>query len=805
MAEYTKQTWNNEDPLTPLNADRLNHLEDGVFTRADAVHSHPIADVSGLQGALDGKAAAAHVHPISGVTNLQAELDGKSPTGHIHAMADVANLSTSLAGKADTVHAHAISDVTGLQAGLDYKSDRKFLPVANGTHFNGNWGGTSTALVQARCRQTRKILRVIAGGATQLQVEWANIFTTTAPPSTDASCEIPGPNAVSVRMAVEYPAGMPRLTSGSTAWSSATAYALRDQVTYAGSRWVATQAGTNQTPSATSAYWRLVRSYLVRWDGDDSAGTVSFAPGSYKKSVPLPLLEPTAEGDLIAILGVFDTGSSSGYLPYAGSNGAANHGVFVDWSIDTAGGMPAAGSDITATGITTQTNGNTTAANSGDNAAWMKLPYATAITGNIPVQRCVAIFGDSIAQGYGGDIRDGEPCGIFPRALDGTSWWRVAQGGNRAVCYAPGNAPWQMSVIARCGSVISSLGVNDISNGQTVAQAKANLERVWRMLAAAGPSVFTGMLTPISASSDAWATVANQTRFTNGGTIATTQYPTDDATYLTSVYGQIAMWLSQDGASTAFEGGTIKAGQANHPLTSVLDWRSILADLATSWKWVAGFTTDGAHPISAAAVAQASLLAPQLEPVIMGKQQITPPYPGYPPHGLARTYTMPRSMGTAQNAAPAAAGGLLALSDDPSPGRWYYGYRLWSGTAASTTRFWAFLVGADASKLKVLLSGSLANTAAAGGTSGTLYTVNFPSAIWVPAGQILGAHIQNPATAGNWVGSVASVATQHKTGGGFLLSGSSTATAAVTGTVSAFDGASGGFAASTFRPLIEFY
>jgi lysophospholipase L1-like esterase len=558
---------------------------------------------------------------------------------------------------------------------------------------------------------------------------------------------------------------------------------------------VATQAGTNQTPSATSAYWRLVRSYLVRWDGDDSAGTVSFAPGSYKKSIPLPLLEPTAEGDLIAVLGVFDTGSSTGYLPYAGSNGAANHGIFVDWSIDTAGGMPAAGSDITATGITTQTNGNTTAANSGDNAAWMKLPYATAITGNIPVQRCVAIFGDSIAQGYGGDIRDGEPCGIFPRALDGTSWWRVAQGGNRAVCYAPGNAPWQMSVIARCGSVISSMGVNDISNGQTVAQAKANLERLWRMLAAAGPSVFTGMLTPISASSDAWATVANQTRFTNGGTIATTQYPTDDATYLTSVYGQIAMWLSQDGASTAFESGTIKAGQANHPLTSVLDWRSMLADLATSWKWVAGFTTDGAHPISAAAVAQAAFLAPQLEPVIMGKQQVTPPYPGYGVHGTVTTQSMSRTLATTLNAAPTS-GSIVVMADNPSPGRWYYGLRLWSGTA--TAKFYAVLVGADPAKLKVVLSGSV--TPAAGAT----YTVNFGTPIWVPSGQVLGVHVACPA-ASSWAGMTANVAGLHRTGSGFILAGSSTATAAASGTVSIFDGSASGFSAMAFRPWVEFY
>ena len=27
---YEKQTWNNGDPATPLSADRLNHIEDGI-------------------------------------------------------------------------------------------------------------------------------------------------------------------------------------------------------------------------------------------------------------------------------------------------------------------------------------------------------------------------------------------------------------------------------------------------------------------------------------------------------------------------------------------------------------------------------------------------------------------------------------------------------------------------------------------------------------------------------------------------------------------------------------------------------
>lgn len=46
---------------------------------ADDSHNHVIANVDGLQTALDGKAASVHTHVISDVTNLQTTLDGKAP------------------------------------------------------------------------------------------------------------------------------------------------------------------------------------------------------------------------------------------------------------------------------------------------------------------------------------------------------------------------------------------------------------------------------------------------------------------------------------------------------------------------------------------------------------------------------------------------------------------------------------------------------------------------------------------------------------------------------------------------------
>lgn len=65
----------------------------GVKTRlnnkADASHSHVIADVASLQTLLDGKANSAHTHTIANVTGLQTALDGKSDTGHTHSLATI--------------------------------------------------------------------------------------------------------------------------------------------------------------------------------------------------------------------------------------------------------------------------------------------------------------------------------------------------------------------------------------------------------------------------------------------------------------------------------------------------------------------------------------------------------------------------------------------------------------------------------------------------------------------------------------------------------------------------------------------
>lgn len=695
---------------------------------------------------------------------------------------------------------------TALQAATRQYVDaqaKTFLPVANGTHFNGNGGATAAAgLIQTRCRQTRKLLRVIAGGANTLQVEWANIWTSNTPQSGNASCEIAGQQAVTARMSIEYPAGNPRQVSGSTAYSAATAYALLDQVTSGGSSWVCIQAGTGQTPAAGSAYWRQVNRYAVTWDGQtDSSGTIVFNAGDYRKSQPVPLSESVRQGDCIAVLGAFDTGSSTGYLPYAGAAGASNTAPFVDWVLDsTTTGLPAVGSALCDTGVTTQTNGITTTSGSTDYTAWMKIPYATAITGNNADKRCVALFGDSLMQGTGGDVRDGEPCGIFPRSVDGMSWWRIAQGGNRAGCYVPGNAPWQMSVVARCTAAVTNLAMNDINANLTAAQVKAAVQTLWTCLSAAGVPVYAGYPTPISASSDAWATTANQSRYVGGGAVNTTQNPTDNASYLTSVYGVVAMWLSQSGASIADPAGaTVKVGQRGHPLDGLIDWRALIADPSTSWKWNASYTADGAHPNSSAAVVQAAYTAQQMEPAMLGREIMPICVPTYKPVGEPPVQSMPRTLAVSASPAPAAtsAGSLWSVLD-VSPGRFYYGWRMatagFTGTAPS--RVWSILAGADPAKLGVVATGTSFGWRAGDPASATAVSVSSGAAppanavcdtalpgapVWIPAGYAVVLVLSYPASAvaALSAGATAAINYQGRTGLGFCLSGFSGDTAVI--------------------------
>ena len=141
---YTPTDWENKpSTATPIDADNLNKLEQGVVDAhnaidsvADDVGSLAFSDISGtatagqipslaqskitgLTAALNSKLEAVAVADVDG---LQAALDAKADDDHDHA--GVYATPAQVNAKADADHGHDIGDVSGLQAALDALSDR---------------------------------------------------------------------------------------------------------------------------------------------------------------------------------------------------------------------------------------------------------------------------------------------------------------------------------------------------------------------------------------------------------------------------------------------------------------------------------------------------------------------------------------------------------------------------------------------------------------------------------------------------------------------------------------------------------
>src|SRR3546814_1283519 len=75
---------------------------------------------SDLNALLTGKAALEHVHSIANITGLQLALDGKQAAGSYAAAS----------------HTHSIANVSGLQSALDGKQAAGSYPASNHTHHS---------------------------------------------------------------------------------------------------------------------------------------------------------------------------------------------------------------------------------------------------------------------------------------------------------------------------------------------------------------------------------------------------------------------------------------------------------------------------------------------------------------------------------------------------------------------------------------------------------------------------------------------------------------------------------------------
>ena len=110
-----------------------------------ATHTHQIGDTTGLQGALDSKVGnsdprlsdartpTAHTHVWDEVTEKPSVFP---PEVHGHSISQVTGLQGALDGKSATGHGHSINDVDGLQAALDAATGGSGSSV-NSVYFYG--------------------------------------------------------------------------------------------------------------------------------------------------------------------------------------------------------------------------------------------------------------------------------------------------------------------------------------------------------------------------------------------------------------------------------------------------------------------------------------------------------------------------------------------------------------------------------------------------------------------------------------------------------------------------------------------
>ena len=189
MAYNAKTNWAIDNVVLPADMNRIEQgIKDVDAGKAPLSHTHTIANITGLQSALNGKASSSHTHSISNITGLQSALDAKASSTHTHNLAVASsggsggsagfmsaqekeklgtieagagapttiidnltsqNIGAALSanqgyvlkglidGKANSSHSHSISNVSGLQSALDGKASSSHIHAQATTTSHG--------------------------------------------------------------------------------------------------------------------------------------------------------------------------------------------------------------------------------------------------------------------------------------------------------------------------------------------------------------------------------------------------------------------------------------------------------------------------------------------------------------------------------------------------------------------------------------------------------------------------------------------------------------------------------------------
>ncbi len=552
---YTKQNWaDGAAGGTPISAPRLNYMETGIEDASNRATALEASDVAHL--------TAADPHPVY---YNQARGDARYARTVLLSPVATSGLYSDLTG---TVPAEDLPPLA-MAKKADVTADA--VPVATRASVNSNTQTGVANLPQYLVRYARTQHTVVAG-TPEIFLRYGNWWTQTIAPR-----ENDGPNALTVRASVEYPAGRWRVVAGSTAWASGTTYAVGEQVTAGGQAYVATSTPTAGVSPVGNAQWTVVARYNVTFGGASSA---VLAPGADTVSDPVAPAVQFAPGAVFYVNTLTDTGSATNRSPKTEAAATA----YGDYAF-TLGAVPTPGSPQDP--VQSYIDGSVAHS---DN---LSVFFPIEIVANT-IDPLVHLSGDSISLGYGDLPYLSAQGGYMARALQGKiPHFASGNFGDTAQNWAsaPGEYAKRAKLLSRATSVIVGMGTNDLSNGRTDVELGGDLVRMWRFIAAQGPNVYATTITPRTTSTDSWATVVNQTAASGFG--------------LSSNWSRTNDWL-RDGApmnratlAPAAVGATgeaiARAGEQGHPVTKVVDVARTVTD-ATTGMWAPSLTSDGIHP-----------------------------------------------------------------------------------------------------------------------------------------------------------------------------------------------------------------
>lgn len=188
---YSKQTWIDDNPNTPLSAARMGYIEDGIEAAAAAADdaSTAASDAVAAVGAglAEAKARANHTgtQAISTVSGLQSALDGKADASHTHSISQVSDASA--VGQAVVIAADAAAARAAIGAGtssLALGTTGSTAAAGNHTHDSRYYTETETDTLlaaKADSGHTHSGMVTGSGGITKIQQITAAAFAALDP------------------------------------------------------------------------------------------------------------------------------------------------------------------------------------------------------------------------------------------------------------------------------------------------------------------------------------------------------------------------------------------------------------------------------------------------------------------------------------------------------------------------------------------------------------------------------------------------------------------------------------------------